>query len=538
MRKKGVTLAILWSLIVWGGCGKSEKDNPEVVDVVKNIRFEVLDHSFEKEKELPGSRSAIPKYLSSEQIYFGDGIEAEITVANAPKQELEEQPVTRSMANGYYTVLAYQDGILKGSLTGTVNNNIFVPTSTNSSLILPHGTYRFVCFNDKFSYAGNELSLARDKIGQAYIGITTAVIDQDPDQTVSFEMKHAGARIRIQIEAGMAIPKYVSATLTNAGGAPVPDLMTIDLTDMDQRNAGEAVINANCTFPEINTPNKEGGLFASTNNEFHYFVEGTRCDQLKITFQGGKIFGQSLTGKSLAFFSNAVFERNQSYIINVKFKKLFTYLFHDGTVGLLRDKGMRTPIGLVIDENNRVAMALRDADNGVACKWGTVRNSAKSKINEFVSDLQGEYWTWNAAGSEDGTTVKAEAADKSPAFYKAAHYDPGVVITGGNIGKWYLPGDIDWKSLCLNVGFGASSDIKPNSGTSLYYSSLVHGAFVDAGGETVIGASAPNMYWGSTDYEEGGRCYVMIRRDPTPMMFWKYQWGINDAYRVRAVVRY
>ena len=53
--------------------------------------------------------------------------------------------------------------------------------------------------------------------------------------------------------------------------------------------------------------------------------------------------------------------------------------------------------------------------------------------------MNGEHWTWDASGSVDGS-IKANESAKYPAFYAAAHYNPGVQLTGTLATKrWYLP---------------------------------------------------------------------------------------------------
>ena len=66
------------------------------------------------------------------------------------------------------------------------------------------------------------------------------------------------------------------------------------------------------------------------------------------------------------------------------------------------------------------------------------------------SDMDGWKYTWEPAGSHDGTTVKATALYDGvhptfPAFYAAGHYrqqltDSGITLTNGMESKdWYLP---------------------------------------------------------------------------------------------------
>lgn len=65
--------------------------------------------------------------------------------------------------------------------------------------------------------------------------------------------------------------------------------------------------------------------------------------------------------------------------------------------------------------------------------------------SSFDADgADGYKFTWEAAGSADGTTIKANEQTKYPAFYNAGHYVPtlpaGKVLTGSIVGKkWFLP---------------------------------------------------------------------------------------------------
>ena len=58
--------------------------------------------------------------------------------------------------------------------------------------------------------------------------------------------------------------------------------------------------------------------------------------------------------------------------------------------------------------------------------------------------------TWTSTYSTDGK-VKANESTDYPAFYAAAHYSPGVPITGTNVGKWFLPTLGEWNLLSKNL---------------------------------------------------------------------------------------
>ena len=80
-----------------------------------------------------------------------------------------------------------------------------------------------------------------------------------------------------------------------------------------------------------------------------------------------------------------VLEPNATYLLNVKLIKVFKYVFDDGTVGFLRNKGTRKPIALVISETDRSAIALHDANNGVQTIWTVNRRIYNNPVAEHPS---------------------------------------------------------------------------------------------------------------------------------------------------------
>ena len=63
-------------------------------------------------------------------------------------------------------------------------------------------------------------------------------------------------------------------------------------------------------------------------------------------------------------------ERNHSYVYNITIRPSVLYLFSDGTVGTIGDKGSRIPIAVVVKEKTSasdkgLAVALTPAGNGM-----------------------------------------------------------------------------------------------------------------------------------------------------------------------------
>ena len=140
-------------------------------------------------------------------------------------------------------------------------------------------------------------------------------------------------------------------------------------------------------------------------------------------------------------------EQGTSYTVEIKLKPSFTYLFSDGSTGKFKDSrqggGSKTAVAIVVDKGLHLAMALKQQNYAY---WTTVHQNDNVPINKPVSppvsiydDMNGEHWTWDASGSVDGL-IKANESVKYPAFYAAAHYNPGVPPTGTLATKrWYLP---------------------------------------------------------------------------------------------------
>ena len=113
-----------------------------------------------------------------------------------------------------------------------------------------------------------------------------------------------------------------------------------------------------------------------------------------------------------------------------------------------------------MSRSKRLAVALKDARNEVPTHFGastfpwsahSLQNSQSmttmsNNIADHINDFKGEDYTWTSTYSTDGK-VKANESTDYPAFYAAAHYSPGVPITGTNVGKWFLPTLGEWNLL-------------------------------------------------------------------------------------------
>ena len=200
-----------------------------------------------------------------------------------------------------------------------------------------------------------------------------------------------------------------------------------------------------------------------------YFFPGTAGSQLKLTLTGGTAYRMPVAGRTVLFPALALMAANGSYTLQMALHYNYIYLYSDGTTGQYTDAAHsgKTPIGIVVSRSKRLAVALKNAAEGVlrqqfgspvaATLWSAsaLQNTQSlttmsSNIAAHIADFKGEDYTWTSTYSTDGKVKGNEAADY-PAFYAAAHYDPGVPVTGSNVGKWFLPTLGEWNLLSRNL---------------------------------------------------------------------------------------
>lgn len=209
-----------------------------------------------------------------------------------------------------------------------------------------------------------------------------------------------------------------------------------------------------------------------------------------------------------------IFQKNYSYIWNFKIRPKYIYLFSDGTVGTLGDKGSRIPIGVVIkekftDSDKGTAIALKDASTGPVDlstpKGGPSElllepTATESEQNMSPSDEEGYKWTWETIGKA-GNIIKANDKRNYTPYYVAGHYNPGVSISGDNIGKWYLPTYQEWLKSFVVLSKTSIQDMNSKStipGDFYFDINIANKAFIDANGEAF---ATPNsgLYWSSSE---------------------------------------
>ena len=438
----------------------------------------------------------------TETIDLGEGLAAEVSV-----EPDRSQGQTRSTAisNGHYPIYALDNSgnRITGThklLKGTVSGGTFIKDA-GSQLTLAPGIYTFVCFNDAVTDNGTQLSVSKANFGKALIGsVQTAISGRD--YNISFTMKHVVGRVRVKLTAYVPITATTTATISQKAGTAAEQLLfNVDGT-LDHAHLGTLTADA-LSFPATSKerPNRKDFSVASISNEYQYYHDGQTAANLKINLTGGTLYRRALTGIASLPTTFQV-ARNGSYTVNIKLLPKYKYLFQDGTTGYLADKGTRTPIALVIKDNNGtpgsgLAIALNKANHGNTVKWYyqdhvAQQNNPSTVTNEEdgITDMNGYNYTWNSAYSTDGK-VRANEQTLYPAFYYAAHYGDeltaqGINITGANIGKWYLGSIGEWYMMLNAIGFCEEFDDNPRNTygqVQQYYAhTLLDLAFSRAGG--------------------------------------------------------
>ena len=542
-------------LLLTASCSNTDENN-EQKEPTQTVQFSFTNEDF-GEDETP-SRATSAAEAKPQIVDLGD-CEAEITVENEPAVKKTRGNLTQ--AYGHYTIRAYQGGTLKGEMSGTFSGGTFTPdASSRKSLKLTHGIYDFIAFNDDVIPSGNNLTVARDKAETAMIGFANGEnINQEPDQMVSFTMKHVGFRLAMKFVCKKDMPNPITTVLESAGANGIPVSVAYNPT-----TKAYVPTNGAMTPESNNMPATYGqkywtssyGLnysYETTTTNYHYFLPTTEASQLKFSFSAGTIFWKPLTGSQKLNFALSM-QSNKSYVIKIKLKPQYTYLMSNGDVGTIKETiyggapaaTAKTPIALVLDKDSHMAIALKDAAGGAQVEWcknihnyqyaATNTNSVPNMGDALTSSTtSGIDETWNASYSTSdviGEKVKGKNPD-FPAFKAAADYNPGVTYTGSPALQWYLPSYNDWKWV-LPLGFGDKTVVALTYDEYAWYSHLANEAFTQVGGTGGFNGVQPKRFWTSSEYgtARAGNCGGLFRG-----MTWFYQGKTTPQY-VRAFVKY
>lgn len=550
------------ALLLFTACGNDEKDsiienNKE--NVAKTLKFKVNFDDYNADKEVQATRAggAMNDTLIKQNINISDGIRAEVIVQR-DTTKVSAQAKTRTLEDGKYTMLAYQAGVFKGEVTGYITSGYydtgtldpygypqyawgtFFNYTDNHTIELEPGTYEFVLFNDKVTRNGNNLTVDRANAETALIGRTTYTVNSTSrHQQVTFQMKHVSTRIRI---------KWMSYTpIVNPKGQSWANFGTVTQAVYDAATGtwstgASTGHTTSMTYTTLSYADTNG--FYSATSDYVYYLPPVNAGETRFDM-GGLGASQSTTynGSPIRFnfrlqqlptLSSMTLDANSSYLITFKLMYNFIYLMSDGTTGHFGDTtyggGSKTPVAIVLSQSKRLAAALKDANGGAKLNWYYkdvwpfyVQNNDRmftlpAQAENYVDDMNGYHYTWDASGSYDGITIKANEQTKYPAFYYAAHYGSeldadlfakkGIHLTNGLENKrWHLPSMGEWTYFFTALGLGDKtnyrfSDYYKTELFSVWTGGLAKAGFDQVGGSLFISSPALYLpYYTSTEYD-------------------------------------
>lgn len=492
-----MVLSILLS--VFTSCSNDENlENGEgTVNISKSLTFPVTFADYNEEVTTGNGKtravSNSSDTISHDFVNMDNGIVADVVLQRDTEKQSSGNATTktRSIGNGNYTMLAYQGGVFKGEINGSIIGGSFTPNSGgNNSISLSPGNYDFVLYRSgDFTRNGNNLTITNPSEYVMLGRVNNYTITATPNkQQVPFVMRHAVSRVRVKVTAykdgNFGTTSIGSLSLSAVNNNEIPTTATYDLANDSWSGSGSKTFIG--AFPSWGsgswTKVEDEDGFRLTSSNYVYLLPGANITKVNATaspWSGLTIYGESLWGKNISFNLSPVLktEPNGSYLINITFRKNFLYLMNDGTTGLLSETiyggGTKVPIGVVVSQSKKLAAALDVATTNFTPS--TTPPASNSDINDHyvtcpelgtdtdVPNDDGYKYTWEGAGSGDGVTIKGNI-DAYPVLYAAAQYTPtlpaGKTLSGSIVGKkWFLPSLTD---VLMYTGGPAINNIKLN----------------------------------------------------------------------------
>ena len=469
-------------------------DNTRREESKQQLTFTLTDEDFNADEEVSVTRAGKQSLeVAKDTIDLGNDVFAETTLERDTARDTKPATRAAGMSNGTYTILAYQSGVLRGTLKGTVTSNVFTATSANQSLSLDPGTYTFYCCNDKVNISGNNLTVNRADAGTARIGVTTKVITATPTkQKVDFVMKHVGARVRIKVSGYM--PFYSTAdfkTKNNIPGSTTLNATTGSYTT-DNSVAANSSLSAGSHF--YNAYSKGSGNTFDALGDYYYILPGTSLLDLMVNFSSLQIYKKVISNISLNgnYLLSSSTTQNGSYTLRITLKYNYKFLFQDGTVGKLGTSGHGNPIAVVINDNDGTphsgtAIALQDvyAGNeypespGLPSSYSIPSNTS---MQDASNDKNGFSRTWSFNSRIYNGDILQGIMSDTPHGYPVKPF-----ASATNLSKWYLPAAGEWAEVCDKLFFGSVTFTPINS----IWSSSVYPDFFNY----ITGGALSQKYW-------------------------------------------
>ena len=422
------------------------------------LKIVINEEPFDVETTAQTRAGGVAQAIPAGTVDLGDGLEAEVSISQGTPA-----PKTRAtvVSDGHYNIYAYDANtnqmLIGKKLSGNVVGGVFTPDA-GSRLELEVGTYRFVCCTDGVSldptYGTGNMPFWGINVKKEMIGATDPITLSGDDQQIVFLMYHREARVRFRITGYTNQLTNVQLVMDFGSGSSPYGYLKIPTGFQGGGTSMLGLVSDTYTMPSTRT---QASVTYPLANEFlsdYKYLSWLKNPWEDINLRiSGTIYGKTVSKTvNCRFDHNTVLKENGTYTINLKLKPTpALYLFQDGSCGALAEKGSRKVIGIVVTEKTAsdkgLAAALNFTPNVIWEQDDPPAGSGNSYQNNTVcypnpnaglADMNGYNWTWDAASSLDGK-VRGDEQTKYPAFYVAGHYNPGVTVTGANVGKWFLP---------------------------------------------------------------------------------------------------
>lgn len=444
--------------------GQQEKAGPKGVLISFGLSAE--DYGADNEAATRGvSDAQTGRVIATSTSNLGNGLEVltEVVEDNAPKTRAGSQPVPKQD----YHILAYKDGEKKAEWYGNSKdgrNFINYPQSPKVQYLEP-GKYKFYVFNHSQMPISKEDGTFTTDIGKgsrnAFYIEEEREIPNRKECKLEFVLKPMFARVRIKLKTYVegALKGHFNGYATYKAGTRYGKIINPKTGVTTYTTAPEDGRFFYGEFAPINTKtegeNNEITSYSiiTTENSGNFFLEGTMLSEVSFEIDKGSsatIFGKPASGTNGTIMPTKLkkdvkLEAGKSYTLVHTMYKLGSYLFSDGSVSSLAEgkSAGKTPVGFVVDEKNRIAIALNNA-GGEKKQWATSMSQKATTL-----------WPKTEQGLRDGIT----------------EYNGGNVERGGYKETWDPSKTVDQKVRAENEGFpafNAIKDLSPVKGKKWY----------------------------------------------------------------------
>ena len=480
MKRSLITFGILFSLCLSMGlftaCSTEEEQaqpQQNLVNLAAKGKIILSMQDFNTAREIT---RAVQAPTDTQVVDLDNGMTAEISVERGRKRKTAATRAS-DIYDGHFNLYALNPAtnqrvgnVLRGTISRVwvpkptplapwagENVTTFTPDAGLSPLMLAPGTYKFVCYNDAVEDDGTNLTI-KNGVNNPLIGSTTATIPANSiEYKVDIEMKHPAVQCLVSLKNLIGNGEPTAGFVNMKGRLIATPTKAIQYSaDLTSKTVipGTDILEFSFTESEYD-PDKDWALL---------YVLPLNGTDMKLEFYNGTCYYKSVGTLKTSLAKLGTMSANDNYKLNIKINPSYEYLFNNGTTGYLRDKGTRTPIGIVVRRKTAgkkgLAVALNQAStsreqpftytydiSGEKTYYANKR--AFTKLTDAFTDMDGYAYTWNANTSTNNE-VKA-GSDKYLAFKLAANYNPGVPTSG--IGKWFLPSLGQIKLMLATIGF-------------------------------------------------------------------------------------